>query len=428
MEPLSSHENSSAASALHQALVDTLQRDGSIQTPRVEAAFRAIPRHLFLPGVALGKVYQNEPVATLRRPDGRALSSSSRPAIMALMLEQLRLEPGQRVLEIGTGTGYNAALLAHIVGETGHVTTIDIDQELVDTARLHLAAAHYAHVHTVCGDGGFGHPPHAPYDRIIATTSVGTLPPLWWAQLHAHGRLLVPLSLRGPILIVAFVPAADHLVSVAAQPYGFIPMRGAFAGAAVSIPLGPVPGLWLELADHRAVDAAAVYRWLHGARTLHRTTVSVTLAEFFGGVNLWVVLHENNTCALHASGAVAEQGILPGLLGTTTLGPSYFTSGMRSDSGVCVLTGPPNQPPPRQRWPLHPVSDEQPFELWMCSFGSDLGLAARLMAHLAAWETAGRPTTQKLRIRAYPLQNSYTPTTNEVLLQTAWTQFVLDWQ
>lgn len=133
MELLSPHESSSAASALHQALVDTLQRDGSIQTPRVLAAFRAIPRHLFLPGVALDKVYQNEPVATLRQPNGRALSSSSRPAIMALMLEQLRLEPGQRVLEIGTGTGYNAALLAHIVGETGHVTTIDIDQELVVT-------------------------------------------------------------------------------------------------------------------------------------------------------------------------------------------------------------------------------------------------------------------------------------------------------
>jgi len=427
MEPLIPHQSSTAALALHQALVDTLQQDGFIQTPRVLAAFRAIPRHLFLPGVALDKVYQNQPVATRRQPDGRALSSSSRPAIMALMLEQLRLEPGQRVLEIGTGTGYNAALLAHIVGETGQVTTIDIDQDLVESARQHLAAAGYAHVQTVCGDGGFGHPPHAPYDRIIATTSVATLPPLWWAQLHAHGRLLVPLSLRGPILIVAFVPAGDHLVSVAAQPYGFIPMRGAFAGAALSVPLGPIPGLWLELADQRAVDAQAMYNWLRGARTLYRTQVSVTVAEFFGGVNLWVVLHENDTCALHASGAVVEQGIVPGLLGTTTLGPSYFASGMRSDSGVCVLSGPPDQPPPRERWPLHPVSNEQPFELWMCSFGSDLGLAERLMAHLAAWETAGRPTTQNLRIRAYRLESIDTPTANEVLLQTEWTQFVINW-
>jgi len=229
------------------------------------------------------------------------------------------------------------------------------------------------------------------------------------------------------MLIVAFVPAADHLVSVAAQAYGFIPMRGAFAGAAMSVPLGPVPGLWLELADQRAVDVEAMYTWLRGARTLHRTTVTVTLAEFFGGVNLWVVLHENDTCALHASGAVAEQGILPGLLGTTTLGPSYFTSGMRSDTGVCVLSGPPHQPPPRQQWPLHLLSDEQPFELWVCSFGSDLRLAERLMAHLAAWDTAGRPTTQNLRIRAYPLESIDTATPNEVRLQTEWSQFVLDW-
>ncbi len=196
----------------------------------------------------------------------------------------------------------------------------------------------------------------------------------------------------------------------------------------MSVPLGPVPGLWLELADQRGVDAEAVYTWLRGTRTLQRTTVSVTLAEFFSGVNLWVVLHENDTCALNATGAVAAQGILPGLLGTTSLGPSYFTSGMRSDTGVCVVTGPPNQPPPRQRWPLRSLSDEQPFELWMCSFGSDRRLAERLMAHLAAWETAGRPTTQTLRIRAYPLENTYTPTPDAVLLHTEWTQFVLNWQ
>jgi len=104
--------------ALHAALVDALLRRGAITDPRVEAAFRAIPRHLFLPDVPLAEVYRDQAIPTKIR-DGEAISSSSQPEIMATMLDQLRLAPGLRVLEIGAGTGYNAALMAHIVGEKG---------------------------------------------------------------------------------------------------------------------------------------------------------------------------------------------------------------------------------------------------------------------------------------------------------------------
>jgi len=110
-------------SALHEALVDKLQSEGHICTSRVEAAFRAIPRHLFLPGVSLSRAYSDEAIAT-KVPDGQAISSSSQPAIMAIMLEQLGLEPGHRVLEIGAGTGYNAALMAHMVGDAGPDETL----------------------------------------------------------------------------------------------------------------------------------------------------------------------------------------------------------------------------------------------------------------------------------------------------------------
>jgi protein-L-isoaspartate(D-aspartate) O-methyltransferase len=105
-------------STLHQALVDRLKCAGYIHTPAVEAAFRAVPRHLFLPAVAPDTVYTDEAIPT-KRLDGKAVSSSSQPAIMAIMLEQLDLHPGHRVLEIGAGTGYNAALMAHIVGDSG---------------------------------------------------------------------------------------------------------------------------------------------------------------------------------------------------------------------------------------------------------------------------------------------------------------------
>src|SRR4029434_2947600 len=126
--------------ALHAALVDALLRRGAITDPRVEAAFRAIPRHLFLPDAPLAEVYRHQAITTKSR-DGEAISSSSQPEIMATMLDQLRLAPGLRVLEIGAGTGYNAALMAHIVGEKGAVVTMGVDDDLVESARAHLRAA-----------------------------------------------------------------------------------------------------------------------------------------------------------------------------------------------------------------------------------------------------------------------------------------------
>src|ERR1700704_4770800 len=151
------------AAALHRALVDGLVSRRCITDPRVEAAFRAVPRHLFLPSLAPEEAYRNVAIPT-KLVDGEAVSSSSQPAIMAIMLEQLGLEPGHRVLEIGAGTGYNAALIAHIVGQGGHVVTIDIDDDLVLLARQHLAAAGFDRVDVRCADGGYGYPEGAPFD------------------------------------------------------------------------------------------------------------------------------------------------------------------------------------------------------------------------------------------------------------------------
>jgi protein-L-isoaspartate O-methyltransferase len=109
---------------------------------------------------------------------------------MAIQLEALDLQPGQRVLEIGTGTGYNAALMAHIVGPTGHVVSVDIDCDLVHVATQRLAAAGCEHVQVACGDGLRGYAPHAPYDRLLATGSFRAFSPSWFDQLAAHGRLV----------------------------------------------------------------------------------------------------------------------------------------------------------------------------------------------------------------------------------------------
>src|SRR5262249_36127933 len=118
------------ASALHRALIDSLVGRGALADSRIEAAFRSVPRHLFLPGMPLDDVYRDQAIPT-QLVEGEAISLSPQPEMMAIMLEELELEPGLSVLEIGAGTGYNAALMSHVVGEAGTVTTVDFDADLV---------------------------------------------------------------------------------------------------------------------------------------------------------------------------------------------------------------------------------------------------------------------------------------------------------
>ena len=106
---------------------------------------RACPRHLFVPNVDLDAAYKDQPVF-IRWVEGIPISSSTQPTMMAIMAEQLRLEPGCRVLEIGAGTGYNAAILAHVVGPTGSVITVDIEQDIVDEAASNLSNGGYENV------------------------------------------------------------------------------------------------------------------------------------------------------------------------------------------------------------------------------------------------------------------------------------------
>lgn len=120
----------------------------------------------------------------------RPSSSSSAPITMYSMIDELDLRSGMRVLEIGTGTGYNAALLAAAVG-TENVVTVELDRQIADHARKALAAAGYP-VETVIGDGLRGYPPRAPYDRVIVTAAASEVPNEWIAQTRPGGRVLLP--------------------------------------------------------------------------------------------------------------------------------------------------------------------------------------------------------------------------------------------
>ena len=136
---------------------------------------------------------------------GVPISSSSQPSLMAQMLEDLQLRPGLHVLEIGGGTGYNAALLAHLVGETGRIVTVDIDEDLVQAARAHLVSAGYGQVNVILTDGALGSGDEGVYDRIILTVASTDIAPAWRDQLASPGgRLVLPLGLRGVQRSLAF--------------------------------------------------------------------------------------------------------------------------------------------------------------------------------------------------------------------------------
>ncbi len=229
MEAQTDQPNQADIAALQHALVEELKQRGVIRWASVEAAFRSVPRHLFLPNVPLDQVYQDQHIP-IKYEHGISISASSQPTIMAIMLEQLALAAGQRVLEIGAGTGYNAALIAHIVGATGQVVTLDVDEDLVVQARRNLTAAGFEHVTVVQGDGAVGYPSGAPYDRIILTVGAWDILPAWHDQLAPDGRLVLPLTLLpGLQLSIAFEAYGDYLHSISARPCGFMPLRGPFA-------------------------------------------------------------------------------------------------------------------------------------------------------------------------------------------------------
>lgn len=212
------------------ALTDELKRKGHVRSTPVEAAFRAVPRHLFVPEVNPELAYHDE-VIPIETSSGEGASSASQPAIVAEMLEQLGLTPGQKVLEVGAGSGYNAALMAHAVGEEGRVVTVEIEDDLARRAHRGLGEAGFGRAEVVHADGSLGYPEEAPYDRIIVTAGAPDITPAWTEQLRPEGRLVLPLEIWPDLQVcTAFEPVEDHLESVAAQWCGFLSLRGESAG------------------------------------------------------------------------------------------------------------------------------------------------------------------------------------------------------
>jgi len=356
-----------------QNLVDTLKKKGDLMDSALEEAFLAVPRHLFLPDVPLDKVYADEAIATKREPDGTVLSSSSQPSMMALMLRQLRLRPGDNVLEIGTGTGYNAAIMQYLVGDTGSVTTVELDKELANEARVHLQHARIGNnVTVVDADGAMGYAPRASYDRIIATAGVWDIPPAWIKQLKPNGILVAPLWIEGGQVSAAFTLQPDgSLYSARNLPCGFITLRGIAAGPNLQRHVSG-SALTLSTSEANRIDGAALHSLLSADAEISHLLTSMSAEDYWNGFTTYLAINppEGYLFAFYAVGEKQQA------YGLESSGFALITAG-----SACFV-------------PFNGNGIAHHFG------GADAFLA--MQDALNAWNEAGRPGSANLRLQLLP--------------------------
>ena len=228
-------------------LAEDLEALGCFKAGWQREAFFAAPRHLFidqyyeyrdddqvlvadlgpLTDAHLKIIYSDNGLQIQQPPDH---SASSQPSLIFQMLDDLDLETGNRVLEIGTGTAWNTALLARGSGDGRLIYSIDINPELIDAARRHLASANIEGINLRAGDGGYGWPEAAPFDRIIVTVGSPDIPNHWTEQLADGGVLVVPLETgesSNPVLRLR--KQNGRLIGGFTRYSGFYPMRGDFS-------------------------------------------------------------------------------------------------------------------------------------------------------------------------------------------------------
>ncbi|MEO8397379.1 MAG: methyltransferase domain-containing protein, partial [Chloroflexota bacterium] len=350
----------------------TLKAAGLLDAP-LEAAFRAIPRAAFLPDLAPEKAYQDDALPIKFDEDGSVLSSSSQPSMMAIMLRQLQLKPGQNVLEIGTGSGYNAALLQQLVGDEGRVTSVEIDAPLADLASANLQRVAMGRVQVVKGDGANGYAPRANYDRIMATAGIWDVPAAWVRQLMPGGVIVAPLWMEGFEVSAALTLQPDgSFSSTDNRLCGFIPLRGQAAGPTSMTRIGTT-GLYFSPGSR--IDSHALHLLLSDDASDQYLGSSLSGTEYWNGFLPYFLVHLPETFTLARFYVNGDAAPVCGISGTGFALIAPGSACFVSMNGRAVR-----------------------------SFG---GADAFIEVDNAiyAWERAGKPSQNRLRLRLIPKQN-----------------------
>jgi protein-L-isoaspartate(D-aspartate) O-methyltransferase len=229
--------------------------------------------------------------------DGTAISSVSAPQIQARMVEQAGITRSMRVLELGSG-GYNAAVIAELVGPDGQITTLDIDAEVTDRASRLLDEAGYSRVNVVLGDGELGCPQFAPFDAIVVTVEAADVPSAWIEQLVEGGSLVAPLRVRGLTRSIGLTKTGSRLVSTSKELCGFVPMQGA----------GAWPRLWVPLREGKVrlrfdeepclTDPDVLECSFEAGQAQTWTGVTVQLGESIDTLQTWLSTTPDGSCLL----------------------------------------------------------------------------------------------------------------------------------
>lgn len=359
--------------------LDLIRTDGVELSPALAGAFAAVPREVFVPDGFhrrdgrrvvpadrdyLPVVYSNEVLVT--KMDGEVpVSSSSQPSLMAAMIEALGVRPGMRILEIGAGTGYNAALLAAL-GAT--VTTIDVQPDVAARARAALARAGVTGVRVETADGYAGGPPER-YDRVIVTVGVAGISPRWLDRLEPGGRVIVPVEHAGthpvidvrPDVLSARVVCAAGFMSAAGPLTARHPRSHPPAAAGIDGLTETAPARWRPPLDARAYRdlwyaAGAWHPRSSHASIAGRESSYLAILDDTGAAGA-VVLADG---AILASGESAERYTAVG----TALADRWWALGrppMRAWRVGLALTGDPDAPiwAPAS-WTLDPLPEATP--------------------------------------------------------------------
>lgn len=200
-------------------MVEEQIRKRGIRSPRVLEALARVPRHLFVPQDLIEHAYEDRALAIGEH------QTISQPYMVAAMTDYLELQGGERVLEIGAGSGYQAAILAELARE---VITIEKNASLAESARARLAALGFHNIRVEIGDGTLGWPKSAPFDAILVAAAAPSIPPLLVAQLADGGRLLIPVGQNDKQMLMRIRKRGNEISEEKLFPCQFVPLRGAY--------------------------------------------------------------------------------------------------------------------------------------------------------------------------------------------------------
>jgi len=202
-------------------LIIYLKNSKFLTDEHVESALRNIPRHEFVPESELDYAYNNEPLPIMKN------QTISQPGVVTRMTEWLDVKQGQKILEIGTGSGWQSAILSYLVG-TGNVYSIERHSELVKFAQENLKKLHIDNVHVILDDGSIGYSEASPYDRIIITAACTEIPVPLLDQLSENGLIIAPVGDSSQSLVLLQKTSKGMIEIKKQSKYVFVPLRGKF--------------------------------------------------------------------------------------------------------------------------------------------------------------------------------------------------------